>query len=140
MAEEHIPFSESDFDNRLDQSHLNSCEECQKKWAVFRFLGFQVRSAPEMDPPPFFTQRVARLVQTPKDSFAFLFQRVAQQLVPVFMVLVLATSVLLYWQTEAEPAMEDYSAIFFDQPVPEEFSVQDVVDSLREHPGEELVP
>ena len=71
MPEEHIPFAELDFDETPDQSHLNSCEECRKEWAVFRFLGFQVKSAPQIDPPPFFSQRLAHLAQTPEVSFAF---------------------------------------------------------------------
>jgi len=140
MPEEHIPFAELDFDEIPDQSHLNRCEECRKEWAVFRFLGFQVKSAPQIDPPPFFSQRLAHLAQTPEVSFAFLFQRVAQQLIPVFLVLVLATSFLLYRQTEVEPAMEYYSAVFFQEPVPEDISVEDVMDSLRELPEEELLP
>jgi len=140
MAEEHIPFAELDFDETPDQSHLKSCEECRRGWAVFRFLGFQVQSAPRIDPPPFFSQRLAHLVQTPEVSFAFLFQRVAQQLIPVFLALVLATGFLLYRPTEVEPAMEYYSAVFFEEPVPEDFSVEDVVDSLIEPPEEELLP
>ncbi len=140
MAEEHIPFAELDFDETPDQSHLNSCEECRKGWAVFRFLGFQVKSAPQIDPPPFFSQRLAHLAQTAEVSFAFLFQRVAQQLIPVFLALVLATSFLLYRQTEVEPDMEYYSAVFFSEPAPEDLSVEDVVDSLRELPEEELLP
>ncbi len=140
MPEEHIPFAELDFDDEPDQSHLNSCEDCRKEWAVFRFLGFQVKSAPQIDPPPFFSQRLAHLAQTTEVSFAFFFQRVAQQLIPVFLVLVLATGFLLYKPTPVEPAMEYYAAVFFQEPVPEDLSVEDVVDSLRELPEEELLP
>ncbi len=73
-------------------------------------------------------------------SFASLFQRVAQQLIPVFVAVVLVSSFLLSRLTEAEPVMEDYAAIFFEEPVPEYFSVDDVVDSLGELPEEELIP
>jgi hypothetical protein len=92
-----------------------------------------------VDPPPFFGQRVARLAETPVISFVALFQRVAQQLIPVFVAVVLVSSFLLYRLAETEPAMEDYASIFFEEPVPEDFSVEDVVDSLGEMPEEELV-
>jgi len=140
MAKEHIPFEELDFEDTPDQPHLNECEGCRKRWAIFSFLGFQVKSAPRMDPPPFFSQRVARLVEAPMVSFASLFQRVAQQLIPVFVAVVLVSSFLLYRLTEAEPAMEYYAAIFFEEPVPEDFSAEDVVDSLGELPEEGLIP
>ncbi len=140
MAKEHILFEELDFEETPDLSHLNDCEECRKGWKIFSFLGFQVKLAPQVDPPPFFSQRVARLVETPMISFAALFQRVAQQLIPVFVAVVLVSSFLLYRSTEAEPAMEDYALIFFEEPVPEDFSVEDVVDSLGESREEELIP
>ena len=140
MTKEHIPFEELEFEDIPDPSHLKDCEECRKGWEVFSFLGFQVKSAPRVDPPPFFSQRVARLAETPVISFAALVQRVAQQLIPVFVAIVLVSSFLLYSFTEAEPAMEDYASVFFAEPVPEDFSVEDVVDSLGELPEEGLVP
>ncbi len=73
-------------------------------------------------------------------SFASLFQRVAQQLIPVFVAVVLVSTFLLYRVTEAEPVLEEYAAIFFEEPVPEDFSVEDVVDSLGELPEEGLIP
>lgn len=140
MSKEHIPFEEMEFGEAPDPSHLERCEQCQKKWEIFGFLGFQVKLVPRMDPPPFFYQRVARLVEAPIVSFAFLFQRVAQQLIPVFAAVVLATGFLLYSLTETEPAMEDYVAIFLEEPVVEDFSVEDVVDYLGERQEEGLVP
>jgi hypothetical protein len=139
MTKEHIPFEELEFEDTPDPSHLKDCEECRKKWEIFSFLGFQVKVAPRVDPPPFFGQRVARLAETPVISFVALFQRVAQQLIPVFVAVVLVSSFLLYRLAETEPAMEDYASIFFEEPVPEDFSVEDVVDSLGEMPEEELV-
>jgi len=139
MTREHIPFEELEFEDTPDPSHLKDCEECRKRWKIFSFLGFQVKAAPQMDPPPFFSQRVARLVQTPMVSFVSLFQRVAQQMIPVFVAVVLVSSFLLYRSTEAEPVMEDYVAIFFEEPAPEDFSVEDVVDSLGELPEEGLI-
>jgi hypothetical protein len=136
MTKEHIPFEELEFEDTPDPSHLEDCEECRERWKVFSFLGFQVKAAPRMDPPPFFSQRVARLVETPMVSFVSLFQRVAQQLIPVFVAVVLVSSFVLYRLTETEPVMEDYVAIFFEEPVPEDFSVEDVVDSLGELPEE----
>ncbi len=140
MTKEHIPFEELEFEDTPDSSHLNDCEECRKRWEIFSFLGFQVKAAPQIDPPPFFSQRVARLAETPMVSFTALFQRVAQQLIPVFVAVVLVSSFVLYSLTEAEPAMEDYASIFFEEPVPEDFSVEDVVDSLGELPEEGLIP
>jgi len=140
MTKEHIPFEELEFEDTPDPSHLKDCEECRKRWEIFSFLSFQVKAVPQMDPPPFFSQRVARLAETPMVSFASLFQRVAQQLIPVFVAVVLVSSFLLSRLTEAEPIMEDYAAIFFEEPVPEYFSVDDVVDSLGELSEEELIP
>ncbi len=136
MTKEHIPFEELEFEDTPDPSHLEDCEECRERWKIFSFLGFQVKAAPRMDPPPFFSQRVARLVETPMVSVVSLFQRVAQQLIPVFVAVVLVSSFVLYRLTETEPVMEDYVAIFFEEPVPEDFSVEDVVDSLGELPEE----
>ncbi len=140
MTKEHIPFEELEFEDTPDPSHLKDCEECRKGWEIFSFLGFQVKSAPQVDVPPFFSQRVARLAETPMVSFAALFQRVAQQLIPVFVAVVLVSSFLLYSFTEAEPAMEDYASIFFEEPVLEDFSLEDVVDSLGVLPDEGLIP
>jgi len=80
------------------------------------------------------------LAEAPMVSFASLFQRVAQQLIPVFVAVVLVSSFLLYRVTEAEPVLEEYAAIFFEEPVPEEVSVEDVVDSLGELSVEGLIP
>lgn len=140
MTKEHIPFEELEFEDTPDPSHLKDCEECRKKWEIFSFLGFQVKAAPRVDPPPFFSQRVARLAETPVISFVASFQRVAQQLIPVFVAIVLVSSFLLYRLAETEPAVEDYASIFFEEPVPEDFSVEDVVDSLGEMPEEGLGP
>jgi len=140
MTKEHIPFEEVEFEDTPDPSHLKDCEECRERWRIFSFLGFQVKSAPPMDPPPFFSKRVARLAERPMDSFASLFQRVAQQLIPVFVAVVLVSSFLLYRVNEVEPVMEDYAALFFEEPVPEDFSVEDVMDSLGEQPEEGLIP
>ncbi len=140
MTKEHILFEELEFEDTPDPSHLKDCEKCRKRWEIFSFLSFQVKAVPQMDSPPFFSQRVARLAETPMVSFASLFQRVAQQLIPVFVAVVLVSSFLLYRVTEAEPVMEDYAAIFFEEPVPEDFSVEDVVDSLGELPEEGLIP
>lgn len=140
MTKEHISFEELEFEDIPDPSHLKDCEECRKGYRIFSFLGFQVKAVPRMDPPPFFSQRVARLAKAPMVSFASLFQRVAQQLIPVFVAVVLVSSFLLYRVTEAEPVLEEYAAIFFEEPAPEDFSVEDVVDSLGELPVEGLLP
>ena len=140
MAKEHIPFEELEFEDTPDRSHLKDCEECRNRWEIFSFLGFQVKAVPQMDPPPFFSQHIARLAETPMVSFASFFQRVAQQLIPVFVAVVLISNFLLYRMTEVEPVMEDYAAIFFEEPAPEDVSVEDVVDSLGELPEEGLIP
>ncbi|MDA2934995.1 hypothetical protein MYX82_11730 [Acidobacteria bacterium AH-259-D05] len=140
MAEEHIPFSQRDFDSTEDQSHVENCEMCRKRWSIFRFLGFQVKAAPQMDVPPFFAQRVTQLVRSTRLPFAFFFQRAAQQLIPVFLVLVLATSFLLYTMIRPESTEELYSELFFDQALQEDLSLDYVVDSLRELPEEDSIP
>ncbi len=140
MTKEHIPFEELEFEDIPDPSHLKDCEECRKRYQIFSFLGFQVKAAPRMDPLPFFSQRIARLAEAPMVSFVSLFQRVAQQLIPVLVAVVLVSGFLLYRVTETEPVLEEYAAIFFEEPVPEDFSVEDVVDSLGELSVEELIP
>ena len=140
MTEEHVEFSDLDFENTENPAHADRCEECGKKGSVFRFLGFQVKNAPEMDIPPFFSKRVSQLVRSTKVSFVCSFQQVARQLIPVFMVLLLATSGLLYFVADTDSVTEQYSELFLDQPFEEDLSIDNVVDSLGELPEEESLP
>lgn len=140
MTEEHVRFSELDFENTENPAHADGCKECGKRLSIFRFLGFQVKNAPGMDPPPFFSKRVSQIVRSTKISFALSFQQAAKQLIPAFMVLLLATSCLLYFVADTESATEQYSELFFDQPFEEDLSIDYVVDSLAELPEEDSVP
>jgi hypothetical protein len=140
MTEEHIGFSDLDFEDTENPAHADRCEECGNSLSVFRFLGFQVKNAPEMDIPPFFAKRFSQPVRSTKGSFVCSFQQVSKQLIPVFMVLLLATSGLLYFVVDTDPATEQYSELFFDQPLEEDLSIDYVVNSLGELPEEESAP
>jgi hypothetical protein len=134
MTEKHIEFSELDFEKTESLPHADHCEEYAGRLSVFRFLGFQVNNAPEMEIPPFFPKRVSQLAQSTEFSFAFACQQAAGQLIPVFMALLLGTSLLLYFVTDPESAAEQYSELFFDQPLQEDLSMDYVVDFLGELP------
>ena len=140
MTEEHLRFSELDFENTENPAHADGCEECGKRLPIFRFLGFQVKNAPGMDPPPYFSERVSQVARSTKISFAFSFQQAAKQLIPTFIVLLLATSCLLYFVGDNESATEQYSELFFDQPLEEDLSIDSVVHFLTELPEEDSVP
>ncbi|MEE8349808.1 MAG: hypothetical protein V3R94_09575 [Acidobacteriota bacterium] len=140
MTEEHLGFSDLDFLDIEPPAHADRCQECGERWSVFRFLGFQVRNAPEMDIPPFFSKRVSQLVRQTKVSFAIYFQQAVRQLIPVFMGLLLATGGLLYIAVDPGTSTEQYSELFFDQPFDEDLSMDYVVDSLGELPEEETGP
>jgi len=140
MTEEHLRFSTLDFEHSEDSAHAEGCEECGERLSIFRFLGFQVKNAPEMDPSPFFSKRISQMVRSTQISFSFSFQQAARQLIPAFMVLLLATSCLLYLVVDTEPVTERYSELFFDQPFEEDMSIDYVVDSLAELPEEDTVP
>lgn len=136
MTKKHIPFSESNFDDPVDDLHLQDCKECQRGWAVFRFLGLQVKSIPRLDAPPFFAQRVAHLAHSTAAPFALLLKRTAQQLVPVLLSLVMATGFLLYQMTDSE-TIEYQSEVLFEVPIESDIAFEGVVDSLNELPEEE---
>ena len=140
MTEEHLRFSELDFENTENPVHADDCEECGKRLSIFRFLGFQVKNAPGMDPPPYFSERVSQIARSTKISFVFSFQQAAKQFIPAFMVLLLATGCLLYFVADNESATEQYSELFFDQPFEEDLSIDSVVRFLTELPGEDSVP
>ncbi len=93
-----------------------------------------------MDTPPFFSKRVSQLIRSAKVSFAFSLQQAVRQLIPVFMGLFLATSLLLYWMTDTDSAIEQYSELFFEQPLQEDLSIDYVVDFLGDVLQEEPVP
>ena len=140
MTEKHIEFSELDFEKTENLPHADHCEECSRRLSIFRFLGFQVNHPPEMEIPPFFSKRVSQLAQSTEFSFVFSFQQAARQLIPVFMALLLGTSLLLYFVTDGESVAEQYSELFFDQPLQEDLSMDYVVDFLGEPPEEESIP
>ena len=54
--------------------------------------------------------------------------------------LFLATSLLLYWVTDTDSAIEQYAELFFEQPLQEDLSIDFVVDSLGDLLQEESVP
>ena len=131
MDKEHLSLEELDFDDPVDSSHLDECEDCRKRLEVFRFLGFQVRSAPRMEAPPFFAQRVTRLAQEAKMPFSLLLGRAARQMVPVFTALILATGLWLYQLPNGESAAY-YSELLFEQSLQHDVSLESVLNALAE--------
>ena len=140
MTEDHIGFSELEFDDTESFPHADHCEACSQRLSIFRFLGFQMKNAPGMDPPPYFSKRVSQIAHSTKISFLFSFQQAAKQLIPAFMVLLLATSCLLYFVADNESATEQYSELFFDQSFEEDLSIDSVVHFLTELPEEDSLP
>ncbi len=137
MDKEHLSLEELDFDDPVDPSHLDECEDCRKRLNVFRFLGFQVKSVPRMEAPPFFAQRVARLAQEAKTPFSLLLGRAARQMVPVFTALILATGLWLYQLPNGESAAY-YSELLFEQSLQNDVSLESVLNALAETPEEGL--
>ena len=138
MARDHIPFGELGFEETVDESHLQECSECHQQWMIFRFLSFQVKNAPSPHLPPFFANRVARHAQTVSNSLALSLQRVAQQLVPIFVALIMTTGFLFYQLTESE-RIEYGSEILFEPVMEEDYSLEYVVNSLADIPTEDEI-
>ena len=90
-----------------------------------------------MEAPPFFAQRVARLVQEAKTPFSLLLGRAARQMVPVFTALILATGLWLYQLPNGESAAY-YSDLLFEQSLQNDVSLESVLNALAETPKEGL--
>ena len=137
MDKEHLSLEELDFEDPVDQSHLDECEDCRKRLEVFRFLGFQVKSAPRMEAPPFFAQRVARLAQEARTPFSLLLGRAARHMVPVFTALILATCLWLYQLPNGESAAYS-SELLFEQSQQLDVSLESVLNALADTAEEGL--
>lgn len=133
---EHICFDELEFDTPVDQSHLETCDECRRKWRLYSFLRTQTKTAPQIDAPPVFAAKVSQLAQTTTFPFLSPFQRAARHLVPVFVCLILLTSFLLFNLTH-QPSLDPQTDVLFYQPPEQDISLEYVVNSLREQPLEE---
>lgn len=130
MSEGHIPFFELEEEDSIDRAHLDRCEECRKNEQIFRFLRFQARTVPWIDAPPFFAAGVANRMERKTPVFAFLLERAARRLIPVFVSLILLTSVLLF---RLQPESADLrSEVLFEPSPPEQISMEYVVNSLQQ--------
>ena len=135
--ENHIPFGELEREDEIDRSHLATCQDCQKGLKISRFLHFQMSSAPRIDPPSFFASKIARRIESVKLPFLMVVQRAAQQLIPVFLALIICTGLLLYQLSRQEPPVTYlHSDLIFDESVQKDISLEYVIDSLREPSGE----
>ena len=138
MAKTHITFEDLGFEDIVDESHLRECSDCHKQWMIFRFLSFQVKHAPSLHLPPFFAHRVAQLTQTASNSLTLSLQKAAQQLLPIFVALIITTSFLFYQLTNSK-RIEYGSEILFEPVTEEDFSLEYVVNSLADLPTEDEI-
>ncbi len=131
MRDSHIVFSKLEGNEAVDSSHLATCEECRRNWELFRFVRFQARATRGIDPPPFFSARVAHLARSERPSFLFLLERVARGVAVVFMTLMVLTVILLF-RLERETQLDVQSEALFESPPEVSLSLENVVDSLKE--------
>lgn len=107
MKEEHIRFEDWEPGEALDQEHLRSCKKCREDFERVRFLREVIASAPEVEVPPFFSNRVARLAVSQARGFWELLDRMARRMAPIFAALVLVAAFLLYHQDEERSWTQD---------------------------------
>lgn len=138
MSDHHIAFSELEEDEAIDSSHLAACEECRRKEKIFRFLRFQARAVPTMEPPPFFASRMVRLMQNERPYFLLFLEQAARRLVVLFASLILLTSFLLY-KVDQGARLDLQSEAFFQSPPEVPLSLEYVVNSLQQPVEEGIV-
>lgn len=102
-----------------------------------RFIDFLTESVPEAEIPPFFATRVTASVGRELPPLTWALQRMAARMVPVFSVLLVALTILVY---RAGPgAYEAPSELLFveETGIEEEITIEDVLSLLVESSGEE---
>ena len=130
MSPKHISFSRSEAGDVVDQAHLDSCGRCRQAYRVLRFLRTQLRSAPELIPPASFASRVAMMAEgVGRIPFAVALQYAAKRLIPVFAVLVISTSFLLYQLSR--PSLSNLNPDVSAELLSEEVTLEEAVNSLR---------
>lgn len=139
MKTTHIAWESWEPGDPLDEEHLAQCEQCQTDYALARFLHFQAVSAPTIEAPPFFAARVANLATAEIAAPIWRFvERAARQLIPVFALLLLATSFLIYRSWQPLTVTYDTAGILLEPTETESsVSVDDVVAFLKEDAGED---
>ena len=127
MSKEHIPIESLEWDDTLDEEHLESCGQCQKAIAGFRFLRFQLGTIPRIEPPKYFARRVAKLAEEGLlQPFTLFLERAARQLIPALVTLTATVTFLFYY---ISPPL-DQGPIPLGS-LPEEVSLKQTVDFLR---------
>lgn len=134
MTDEHISFPDLEPGDQVDETHLKGCPECRRKWGLVRFLRAQIRSIPRLEPSPFFAARMAALIRDSGSPFVLHLQWAARCLSPVFLILILATTFLLYQITLDGSSFDPPMGVLFEEPQ-EEVSLDFVVNSLLETNG-----
>ena len=130
MSPKHISFSRLEAGDAVDQAHLDSCGRCRQAYRVLRFLRTQLRAAPELTPTASFASRVAMMAEGARRlSFALALQYAAKRLIPVFAVLVMSTSFLLY-QLSRQP-LPNLNSDISTEILSEEVTLEEAVNSLR---------
>ena len=96
MKNKHILFWELGADDPIDEAHLAECEECRRNFEANRLLSLQLRSVPQIVPPPFFAARLQSLAGESRRTLIYYFERMAAHLAPVLTLLIVATGFLIY--------------------------------------------
>ncbi len=96
MSKEGIDFSRLEPDEPFDESRIAD-EDSQADYDAFRTVRRMAAEAPEIEPPPFFAARVARLaLDVRSQPLVFFFHRAARQLLPAFLAVLVTIGFLAY--------------------------------------------
>jgi len=136
MSGNHIDFSELEPGEPVDRNHLESCKVCRRQWKLLSFLRFQASQAPQIEAPPFFASRVARLAAKSSVPLWYFVDRIARWVVPAMATAVLVMSIV-FVATRTEPLPTDeYSELLIESPAPDELSFEDLIVQTSETLGE----
>jgi hypothetical protein len=135
MSRKHISFSALEAGDAVDEAHLASCGRCRQAYRILSFVRSRLQSMPQLNPPASFASRVAMLVRGNRvRPFVFDLQFAAKRLVPVFAVLVMSTSFLLYqFSSQSIQSLNSEATV---EELFEEAALEEAVNSLREFPEE----
>lgn len=131
MSRRHISFSALEVGDALDEAHLASCERCRRAYRILNFLRSRLQSVPQLNPPTSFASRVAIMGRGNRAGpFVFDLQFAAKRLTPVFAVLVMFTSFLLFQlSSQSIQSLNSENAV---EGLFEEAVLEKAVNSLKE--------
>jgi predicted anti-sigma-YlaC factor YlaD len=129
MRRRHIPFWKLEADDAIDQNHLEACGACRRNYDAARLLAYQTKYAPQVEAPPFFAARVARLAQETPVPILVYFQQVARRWVPVLSALIVATGFLIVSLTRSQSGLGIQA---LEESTPAEITLENLVYSFSE--------